>query len=82
MQEFLQILTNFGFPIALSCYLLLRFEKILTALKDNIGSLVEVNEDLVAKNTELLTKNNEQLTEIRLIKTNVKSLRSLLGRKR
>lgn len=46
MQEFFQILTNFGFPIALSCYLLLRFEKILENLQKTIL-------DLVTKNTEL-----------------------------
>lgn len=46
MQEFFEILTNFGFPIALSCYLLLRFEKILENLQKTIT-------DLVTKNTEL-----------------------------
>jgi hypothetical protein len=46
MEEFFQILTNFGFPIALSCYLLLRFEKVLENLTKTVC-------DLVTKNTAL-----------------------------
>lgn len=47
MEAFFQILSNFGFPIALSCYLLLRLEKIL-------DSLQKTNSDLVNKNIELI----------------------------
>jgi len=82
MQEFFQILSNFGFPIALSCYLLFRFEKVLQSLQKTITDLVETNKDLVIKNTELVNKNTEQLTEIKLIKENVKALRGLLGRRK
>jgi len=66
MQDFLQILTNFGFPIALSCYLLLRFEKILNDLKD-------ANITLIAKNTDL----NKTVDEL---KEEIIKLRDLLSR--
>jgi len=41
LEEFFNIITNFGFPIALSSYLLLRFEKILSGLQTVIAALVE-----------------------------------------
>lgn len=75
MQEFFQILTNFGFPVALSCYLLLRFEKILADLSKIIA-------DLVTKNTALETKNADILMELKSVKENVVSLKALLARKR
>jgi cell division protein FtsB len=68
MQEFLQILTNFGFPIALSAYLLLRFEKILDGLQ-------KTNESLVLKNSELVT-------EIRTLKEGISDLREILSRRK
>ena len=53
MQEFFQILTNFGFPIALSCYLLLRFEKILDSLRTEISTLIVKNTNLEIEVREL-----------------------------
>jgi len=61
MQDFFQILTNFGFPIALSCYLLLRFEKILDGLQKIIA-------DLVVKNTDLSVKNETLINEVKELK--------------
>jgi cell division protein FtsB len=68
MQEFLTILTNFGFPIALSVYLLMRFEKILDGLQ-------KTNESLVLKNSELVT-------EIRTLKEGISDLREILSTRR
>jgi len=53
MEEFFTILTNFGFPIALSCYLLLRFEKILDSLRTEISTLIVKNTNLEIEVREL-----------------------------
>lgn len=68
MEEFLQILTNFGFPIALSCYLLLRFEKILNDLKD--------------ANIALVTKNEGLRDTIEELKEEIIKLRDVLSRRK
>lgn len=47
MQDFFEILSNFGFPIALSVYLLVRFENILAGLQQTIRDLVQKNTDLL-----------------------------------
>lgn len=39
--SFIQILGNFGFPIAIATYLLLRFEKRLESLKTSIDNLAQ-----------------------------------------
>lgn len=39
MEPFYEFVKNFGFPVALSCYLLLRFEKVLNDLVKKVGSL-------------------------------------------
>lgn len=41
MEQFYDFIKNFGFPIALSAYLLMRFEKILLALANDIRNLIE-----------------------------------------
>jgi cell division protein FtsB len=66
-MDFITILTNFGFPIALSVYLLARFEKILS--------------DLTKTNGELVTKNSTLSTEIRVLKEGISDLRELLIKK-
>lgn len=53
MEAFFQILSNFGFPIALSCYLLLRLEKILDSLQKTNVDLVNKNIELIKEVTEL-----------------------------
>ena len=70
MTELMNILTNFGFPIALSIYLLLRFEKTLS-------ELTKTNAELVNKNTQLIGQAEEQ-------SRNISELRDLLlkGRKK
>ena len=45
MTDFVQILSNFGFPIALAVYLLFRFEKKLDALEEaNEKVLAQLND--------------------------------------
>lgn len=66
-MDFITILTNFGFPIALSVYLLARFEKILS--------------DLTKTNGELVTKNSTLITEISVLKEGIFDLRELLIKK-
>lgn len=69
MEAFFQVLSNFGFPIALSIYLLFRFEKVLEGLQ-------QIIRDLVQKNTDLLT-------EIKVLKEGIGELRNkLLSRRR
>ncbi len=40
MEEFFQAITNFGFPIVVASYLLVRFEKKLDALEKAIQELI------------------------------------------
>lgn len=44
MQEFVTILSNFGFPVAVACYLLFRFEKKLESLETVIRELKDIIE--------------------------------------
>jgi peptidoglycan hydrolase CwlO-like protein len=74
MEAFFQILTNFGFPIALSVYLLLRFEKILEGLQKTIT-------ELVTKNTELVARNDRLATVIEVLQKSITNLRSSLKRR-
>jgi len=48
MTDFVNILSNFGFPVAVACYLLFRFEKKL----DNLNASIQ-------KMSEMLNDNNE-----------------------
>lgn len=53
MQDFFSAITNFGFPIVLSVYLLLRFEKKLDDLTKSIdkldGSITDLVKDIARK---------------------------------
>lgn len=56
MQEFTNILSNFGFPVAVASYLLFRFEKKLETLeqtnrelKNSIERLIDAVNDLSKK---------------------------------
>ncbi|ONK21378.1 YvrJ family protein [Bacillus sp. VT-16-64] len=42
METFINAVGNFGFPLVLAVYLLLRFEKKIEALTDAISTLKEV----------------------------------------
>jgi hypothetical protein len=49
MEEFLKSIGNYGFPIAITAYLLLRFEKKIDILNDSIkgrGGLLDKIDDL------------------------------------
>ncbi len=50
MKEFFDIVSNLGFPIGISCYLLFRFEKKLDALEDAVQ---EMN-NKVEENTKII----------------------------
>ena len=57
MQEFTTFLRDFGFPVVVSLYLLIRFEKIITNLAkvigDSIVKLDDVKEQLRVIKDEL-----------------------------
>lgn len=44
MTDFITILSNFGFPVAVSCYLLFRFEKKLETLEEAIRRMTDIIE--------------------------------------
>ena len=46
MQDFFQILSNFGFPVAVASYLLFRFEKKLEELTQTNRQLIDEIEAL------------------------------------
>lgn len=51
MTEFVNIISNFGFPVAISCYLLFRFEKKLDNLENTNDKMIEEikrMEDMIA----------------------------------
>ncbi len=39
INEFVSLITNVGFPVAVSCYLLIRLEKQIIALSSSINKL-------------------------------------------
>lgn len=47
MKEFVDVLSNFGFPVALSCYLLWRFEKKIEAMEKSNTSLTTILQTVV-----------------------------------
>jgi hypothetical protein len=53
MNDFVSILTNFGFPIALCVYLLARFEKILTDVSKSNDTLISSINILISEIKEL-----------------------------
>jgi cell division protein FtsB len=61
MQDFVNILSNFGFPVTIACYLLFRFEKIL--------------EKLTIKNEDLSDNIVDLKNEIKDLKDEIKCLR-------
>lgn len=48
-SEFVQVLGNFGFPVALVIYLLFRFEKRIDKLRESIDKLSEIINDMNRK---------------------------------
>jgi len=66
MQDFVNILSNFGFPVTIACYLLFRFEKILS--------------DLTKTNNELVIKNTALITEISSLKDTISDLKDSINR--
>lgn len=42
MEEFFKAISNYGFPIVISGYLLLRFEKKIEQLTEKIGDLADI----------------------------------------
>lgn len=56
MSELFSAISNFGFPIALTAYLLVRFEKKLESLSNNIEQNTRI--------TERLAQMIEQFSEI------------------
>ena len=46
MADFFNILSNFGFPVAVSVYLLVRFESKIDKMQDKIDNLSQVIKDL------------------------------------
>lgn len=53
MEDFFNAVSNFGFPIVLTAYLLLRFEKKLDDLKDSIAGRDGLNNTLQSLTTEI-----------------------------
>lgn len=51
MDEFLQAIANFGFPIVVASYLLLRMEKTINGLSCEIRDLKDSVEKLIDKIT-------------------------------
>lgn len=46
MSDFVTVLSNFGFPVALCLYLLFRFEKKIESLEETINELRDLIRDL------------------------------------
>ena len=42
INEFVTLITNVGFPVAVSCYLLIRLEKQITSLSSSINKLSNI----------------------------------------
>lgn len=49
MEDFFKSIANYGFPIVVASYLLLRMEKVLGSLKDEITSLKDKIDNLIDK---------------------------------
>lgn len=67
MGEFVQILQSFGFPVALACYLLLRFEKKIDALETS-------NEEKTKKIDVLVTEVSNGTKEIKILEAKIDRL--------
>lgn len=53
------MLSNFGFPVAIACYLLFRFEKKLDTLEDTNHTLVDKISAMAITNQLLVDKINK-----------------------
>jgi hypothetical protein len=56
MEDIAKILANYGFPIAITMFLLIRMEKTITDLRISINELIEKNTVLTEKVTMLQEK--------------------------
>lgn len=52
MEDILTQISNFGFPIVVSAYLLVRIEKKLSALSHNINELTKAIDVLSLRNSQ------------------------------
>jgi len=74
MQDYLTIISNFGFPVAVASYLLFRFEK-------KLEDLERVNGDLVNKVLGLQSlsfDNKKLLKEVNSLKNEVNNLSRII----
>lgn len=74
MQDYLTIISNFGFPVAVASYLLFRFEK-------KLEDLERVNGDLVNKVLGLQSlslDNKKLLKEVDSLKNEVRNLSKII----
>lgn len=81
MDEFFKIISQFGFPIALSVYLLIRFEKILEDLRAVVANLADKVDDMTK---EIVRWNQENAAIKDLIEKNSQEIlknRQLLKKK-
>jgi hypothetical protein len=58
MEDIAKILANYGFPIAITMFLLIRMEKTVTDLRSSILELKSTIDDLREKNIALTEKIN------------------------
>ena len=58
MEDIAKILANYGFPIAITMFLLIRMEKTITDLRSAIVELRDTIDDLREKNIALTEKIN------------------------
>jgi archaellum component FlaC len=58
MEDIAKILANYGFPIAITMFLLIRMEKTITELRTSVMELKDTIEDLREKNIALTEKIN------------------------
>jgi peptidoglycan hydrolase CwlO-like protein len=71
MQEFFNILSNFGFPVAVASYLLFRFEK-------KLEELTQTNVKLVNEVDKLKDINADLLKDIRAVQNKINQLQKII----
>jgi len=71
MEQFFQIISNFGFPIAVASYLLFRFEKKLEILE-------QTNQGLVAEVRTLQKLNGDLLEDIKSVQKKINQLEKII----
>ena len=77
MQDFFQIISNFGFPVAVASYLLFRFEKKLEELERVNGELV----DKVIGLQSLQIDNKKLIGEVEKLNVELKRLSKTINNK-